>query len=85
MIEAIIGPLVVMTGLAAVAGTLLGIASKVFYVWEDPRIAEVANVMAGANCGGCGFTGCDACAAAIVEGRAPVNACLVGGAGHCGG
>jgi RnfABCDGE-type electron transport complex B subunit len=80
MIEAIVGPLVVMTVLAAIAGTLLGIASKVFYVWEDPRIAEVENVMAGANCGGCGYTGCAACAAAIVENRAPVNACIVGGA-----
>jgi Na+-translocating ferredoxin:NAD+ oxidoreductase RNF subunit RnfB len=68
MVEAIIGPLVVMTGLAAISGALLGIASKVFYVWEDPRIAEVSNVLAGANCGGCGYTGCDACAAAIVEG-----------------
>ena len=66
--------------IGGVAGVLLGIASKVFYVWEDPRIAEVENCMAGANCGGCGFTGCAACAAAIVEGRAPINACIVGGA-----
>jgi len=48
MLEAILGPLLLMTVLAAVSGTLLGIASKVFYVWEDPRIAEVANVLAGA-------------------------------------
>ncbi|RLB81023.1 MAG: electron transporter RnfB [Deltaproteobacteria bacterium] len=72
--------LLLMMGLGAVSGTLLGIASKVFYVWEDPRIAEVANCLAGANCGGCGYTGCDACAAAIVEGKAPITACIVGGA-----
>ena len=30
--------------------------------------------------GGCGFPGCDGLAAAIVEGRAPVNGCPVGGA-----
>ncbi|MBW1742670.1 MAG: FAD-dependent oxidoreductase [Deltaproteobacteria bacterium] len=66
--------------IGGISGVLLGIASKVFYVWEDPRIAEVENCMAGANCGGCGFTGCGACAAAIVEGRAPVSACIVGGA-----
>ncbi|MES0362770.1 MAG: (Fe-S)-binding protein, partial [Desulfobacteria bacterium] len=69
--------LLLVLGLGGVAGILLGIASKVFYVWEDPRIAEVENVMAGANCGGCGYTGCAACAAAIVENRAPVNACVV--------
>ena len=72
--------LLLMLGLGGVSGVILGIASKVFYVWEDPRIAEVENCLAGANCGACGFTGCGACAAAIVEGRAPVGACIVGGA-----
>ncbi len=76
MIEA----LLLMMGLGAVSGTLLGIASKVFYVWEDPRIALVADCLAGANCGGCGYTGCGACAAAIVAGNAGVGACLVAGA-----
>jgi formate dehydrogenase beta subunit len=72
--------LLVVTILGAVSGLLLGIAAKAFYVWEDPRIAEVENCLAGANCGGCGYTGCSAAAAAIVEGRAPLNACVVGGA-----
>ena len=72
-------PLLLMLALGAVSGTILGMASKVFYVWEDPRIAEVEDCLAGANCGGCGFTGCAACAAAIVEGRAPASACIVGG------
>ena len=76
MIEA----LLLMMGLGAVSGTLLGIASKVFYVWEDPRIALVTDCLAGANCGGCGYTGCGACAAAIVAGQADVGACLVAGA-----
>ena len=72
--------LLLMMALGGVSGTLLGIASKVFYVWEDPRIAEVENCLAGANCGGCGYTGCGAAAAAIVSGDAPVGACIVGGA-----
>ena len=72
--------LLLMMGLGGVAGTLLGIASRIFYVWEDPRIAEVEACLAGANCGGCGYTGCAACAKAIVEGRADVGACIVGGA-----
>ena len=41
--------LLLVLGLGCVAGILLGIASKVFYVWEDPRIAEVENCLAGAN------------------------------------
>lgn len=72
--------LVLMVGLGTLSGVLLGIAAKAFYVWEDPRIAEVESCLAGANCGGCGYTGCSACAGAIVAGEAPVSACLVGGA-----
>ncbi len=72
--------LLLMLGLGGVCGLLLGIAAKAFYVWEDPRIALVEDCMAGANCGGCGYTGCAAAAAAIVSGEAPVSACIVGGA-----
>ena len=50
--------LLLVLALGGISGVLLGIASKAFYVWEDPRIAEVENCLAGANCGGCGYTGC---------------------------
>ena len=76
MIEA----LFFMTGLGFLCAFVLTIASKVFYVYEDPRIAEVENCMAGANCGGCGFTGCSAAAGAVVKGKAAPNVCIVGGA-----
>ena len=69
-----------MLGLGLVCGAILSFASKIFYVYEDPRIGEVENCLSGANCGGCGFTGCSAAAAAIVKGKAPANVCLVGGA-----
>lgn len=75
MIEA----LLVMMGLGGACGILLAVASKVFYVWEDPRIAEVEYFTSGANCGGCGFAGCSAAAAAVVAGKAPVSVCIVGG------
>ena len=69
-----------MLGLGLVSGVVLGIAAKVFYVYEDPRIAEVEARTAGANCGGCGYAGCAAAAAAVVKGEAPPNVCVVGGA-----
>ncbi len=76
MVEAIL----VMLGLGAAAGAILGAASKVFYVYEDPRIAKVESCLAGANCGGCGFAGCSAAAVAVVAGQAPPNVCIVAGA-----
>ncbi len=68
-----------LLALGLAAAVILGIASKVFYVWEDPRIADVEYELAGANCGGCGYPGCNACAVAIVAGKAQANACVVGG------
>ena len=75
MIEAI----AVMAGIGAVCGSVLSIASKVFYVWEDPRIAEVEGFLAGANCGGCGLAGCSAAAVAVVEGKAGPGVCVIAG------
>ena len=63
--------------LGAGCGLILSFASKIFYVYEDPRIAKVEGLLAGANCGGCGFAGCSAAAGAIVDGDAPPNACIL--------
>ncbi len=68
-----------MTALGAACGIVLSIAARIFYVYEDPRIAQVEACFAGANCGGCGFAGCSAAAAAVVSGKAKPNACVVGG------
>ena len=66
-----------MLGLGFLCGAMLSIASKVFYVYEDPRIAEVEGFTALANCGGCGYTGCSAAAAAVVAGKAFPTVCVV--------
>ncbi len=68
-----------MLGLGLVCGVVLSVASKVFYVYEDPRIAEVEYFTAGANCGGCGYAGCSAAAVAVVAGDAPPSVCIVAG------
>ena len=59
-------------------GLLLSFASVIFKVETDERETKIAEVLPGANCGGCGFAGCSAYAAAVVSGSAPVNACSVG-------
>ena len=47
-------------------GALLGFASIVFRVDKDERIDQVCELLPGANCGGCGYTGCSALAEAVV-------------------
>lgn len=66
--------------LAFVLGFLLGFFKKVFYVKTDPRQEQIRSVLPGANCGGCGFPGCDGFAAACAKGKVPVDGCTAGGA-----
>ncbi|MDR0840450.1 MAG: RnfABCDGE type electron transport complex subunit B [Christensenellaceae bacterium] len=70
--------------LGAAFGIVLSIADKKFYVETDARVEQVRAALAGANCGACGFAGCDALAAAIVAGEAKANACAPAGANGAG-
>ena len=65
--------------LGLVCGLLLTVANKVFEVPSNPQRDAVRACLPGANCGGCGFAGCDALADAIVDNKAPISACPVGG------
>lgn len=73
-------PAAIFAGLGILLGGLLAVASRVFAVKTDERIEAIAEALPGANCGGCGYSGCAALAEAIVKGDAPANACRAGGA-----
>ncbi|NLU51883.1 MAG: RnfABCDGE type electron transport complex subunit B [Clostridiaceae bacterium] len=72
-------PVAVVSGLGLFFGLGLSYASKVFEVKVDERIGQVREMLPGANCGACGFSGCDGLAEAIVNGEATPNRCPVGG------
>ncbi len=69
----------VLGALGGVFGALLAFAAKVFHVEVDPKQAAVRACLAGANCGGCGYPGCDGYAAAVAKGEAPCNKCVASG------
>ena len=46
---------IVLGAIGLIAAVVLFAASKKFAVYEDPRIAQVGELLPGANCGGCGF------------------------------
>lgn len=77
---AILTSVLVLGALGLVFGVLLMCANKVFEMPANPTRDAVRNALPGANCGGCGFAGCDALAEAIAAGTAPISACPVGGA-----
>lgn len=53
---------------AAISAMVLFFIAKKFKVEEDPRIDVVAELLPGANCGGCGYPGCRGLAEAFVKG-----------------
>lgn len=69
----------VLTVIGVIVGAGLVFTGKKFRVEVDEREVNVRNALPGNNCGACGYAGCDAMAAAIVKGEAPVNGCPVGG------
>ena len=60
MMQTILLPVVVFLVLGGLMGALLAVASKVFAVQKNEKAEAVAECLPGANCGGCGYAGCDA-------------------------
>lgn len=75
---------IVLGCIALISSVILYVCSKKFAVYEDPRIGQVAKLLPGANCGGCGFPGCSGLACELVKGADAGSLenlnCPVGGA-----
>ncbi len=70
---------VILGALGLIFGAVIFVASKYLSVPTDPKRDAVRECLPGANCGGCGFAGCDSYADAIAAGKAAPNLCPVGG------
>lgn len=69
----------VLALLAVVMGYILGWANRAFHVEVDPKVAAINDKLPGANCGGCGFVGCEDYAEAVAKGDTSPNLCAPGG------
>ena len=67
MTQQILIAVIVLGALGILFAVVLYIVAQKFKVVEDPLIDEVAEVLPGANCGGCGKAGCRAFAEACVS------------------
>ena len=79
IMHVMITPLALMGVMGLIFGIVLAIASIVFRVHQDNRISLIREALPGANCGGCGYPGCDGYASGVVNEGASVNRCSVGG------
>ena len=56
----------ILGGVGLFFGFVIAMVNKKFWVWEDPRIGEVEELLPSTNCGACGVPGCRAFAEAVV-------------------
>ena len=68
----------VVTVVGIICGVVLALASHFMGVKADERVSTIRECLPGANCGACGYTGCDGYAKAIVEEGAKTNLCVPG-------
>lgn len=78
-ISAIWIPIVVCGVIALVLGLVIVLTARFFAVPVDNRLEEIKAILPGANCGACGFTGCEGYAKSLAEGNPDVARCPVGG------
>ena len=62
----VVTSIIVLGVIGIVGAAVLYLVAKRFHVQEDPRIDQVEALLPGANCGGCGRSGCRDFAAACV-------------------
>mgnify|MGYP003292058507 CR=1 FL=1 len=78
--SSIIIAVVIVAAIGLIAGLGLAVASQIFAVPVDEKAEKVRECLPGANCGACGYTGCDGYAAALSKGETTeCNLCTPGG------
>lgn len=77
MMEILI-PILAVTVIGLICAVGLAVASSVMAVKEDTRFTEIRECLPGANCGACGYTGCDGYAKALLEPGTKTNLCVPG-------
>ncbi len=73
----ILTALLLTGGLTAILASLLVLANRWLYVWEDPRLDRVVDMLPRTNCGGCGYPGCRPFAEALLAGEVLPGKCSV--------
>ncbi len=78
--DAIITAIISVVAIGIICAVVLVVASKIMAVKEDERFPAVRECLPGANCGACGYAGCDGYAKALLEADGvAANLCVPGG------
>lgn len=72
-------PVLVVLAIGVILGLGLSFADRFMSVPVDEKQIKIRDCLPGANCGACGYSGCDGYAAALACGEAEPNKCSPGG------
>lgn len=72
-------PVIIVAAIGLIAGLGLSLAGKYLSDPPDEKFEAIREALPGANCGACGYTGCDDYANAVKNGDAAPNLCIPGG------
>ena len=79
MIEAILIAVLTVTVIGILCAVMLVLAAKFMSVKENEVELKIRECLPGANCGACGYSGCDGYAKALAEGKEEkTNLCIPG-------
>ena len=76
---ALTGALLLLLGIVALCGLLLGYFAQKYKIEGDPLVEKIDAILPQTQCGQCGFPGCKPYAQAIAKGEADINQCPPGG------
>ncbi len=79
MLIEILSAFLLVTAIGFSASVLLSLVSHFFEVKKNETEQKIREMLPGANCGACGYKGCNDYARALSEKTASVNLCLPGG------
>jgi electron transport complex protein RnfB len=78
--NSIVLAVLVVTVIGLICAIVLAIVSKVMAVKVDEKFVQIRDCLPGANCGACGYAGCDGYAEALSSGvETKSNLCIPGG------
>lgn len=74
----ILSALLIVGALGLICSLILVVASYFFRVKEEEKTKRIRECLPGANCGACGYSGCDGYAKAVALGECELNLCIPG-------
>ncbi len=76
--EPILLAVLIVGGIGLLCSILLAVATHFFRIEEEELVLKIRESLPGANCGACGFAGCDQYAKALALGETEPNLCIPG-------